>query len=181
MRWNKEKLWYPICVPPLEKNLCTLTREEAQAYFDWFLGVLPGRVEYLRSVCPGLDGSPESLLPLWEWFLQTARIEKQPEHRFSLQTEYILRDVGMYLGDVFARNCPGIYWGFFTEPKTDVFVNTPVLMGFEDRDYTPAFYAVFEPIHMARVQAGKILRGQAAPGDLLVLYQKWTRMLPKEM
>ena len=119
-----------------------------------------------------LDLSPGSLLPLWSWFLAVAEIEPTPmarlmeldqqyhthseqiraylldqsQDQFSLETEFILRDVGMYLGEVFTKNEPGICWSYYEKPKSDFFVNMPVLLGFEDSNYQPPFKMVFEPL-----------------------------------
>ena len=90
-----------------------------------------------------LDLSPGSLLPLWSWFLAVAELEPTPmarlmeldqqyhthleqiraylldqsQDQFSLETEFILRDVGMYLGQVFTKNEPGIYWSYYEKPQ----------------------------------------------------------------
>ena len=153
-----------------------------------------------------IDCSPTSLIPVWKWFLSIVEIERMPidsaenkdvaederaeafreyferkaEKRFTLQSEYILQDIGRYLGEVFVKNNPPIYWSFYETPKNDFFVNMPLLMGFADNSFDPPFKMEFEPIHMTRVQASKILTNESHSDDLLKLYTKWVgSYLPK--
>ena len=191
MHWNPEQLTYQICIPPLHaKNICDFSHEEAEAYFLWYMEAVPQRVAYLSETCAAqlrcdrsaLDLSPESLRLLWRWFLLAAKTEPAPQaavsrtkKQLTLQTEYILRDIGMYLGEVFCARHKSLFWGHFETPKHDFFVNQAVIMGFEDRSYVPPFKMVFEPIHMAGVQAAKILHGQMKEEDLLQLYRHWEK------
>jgi hypothetical protein len=148
--------------------------------------------------------SPESLVFLWKWFLKIAETERTPaeglkylvnsnrdyphafrqyllnqeKQQFSLQTEYILIDIGIYVGEVFVRENPTIRWGYYTEPKTDFFVNKPVLCGFVDTRFTPHFQTEFEPIHMVGVQAANIWDNTQKDTDLLDLYRKWIKYIP---
>ncbi len=146
-----------------------------------------------------LDLSPNSLILVWSWFLSVVKIERTPTSRllelermystrseqirrylldqsreqFSLETEFILRDIGMYLGEVFTKNEPLIYWAYYEKPKSDFFVNMPVLFGFEDPNFTPPFKMEFEPTHMARVQAANIWDNTQRKEDLYNIYCKW--------
>lgn len=143
----------------------------------------------------------DSLILIWKWFLSVAQVEESPKEsidelrnsmsgmpesfiqhitnyekrRFSLITAYIMRDIGMYLGEVFVKNYSYISWGFYTKPKRDFFVNQPVLQGFEDKNYEPVFKPNFEPIHMVSVQAANIFDKTANKNDLYNLYAKWTQ------
>jgi hypothetical protein len=102
----------------------------------------------------------------------------ESKEQFSLQTEYIIRDIGMYMGQVFVHNNPRIHWGYYEKPKTDFFVNQPLLLGFEDSNFTPPFKCAFEPIHMVGVQAANIWENTQKNEDLLLLYQRWEQMIP---
>ena len=119
--------------------------------------------KYLDINPSNMDLSPESLTHIWQWFLEIAEIERTPnsqlkhikeqykdfpfsfseylvnesKEQFSLKTEYIIRDIGMYMGQVFVHNNPRIHWGYYEKPKTDFFVNVPLLLGFEDSSFTP--------------------------------------------
>lgn len=128
---------------------------------------------------------------LWKWFRQRARTERiirtdaeksskvfpdsiwKNERQLTLETEYILRDIGMYLGETFRKHHPSIYWTYYTKPRRDFFVNHPLLKGFVDTTFGHPFEACFEPIHMAGVQASKILKNTSQDTDLLRIYNIW--------
>ena len=138
-----------------------------------------------------MNCTPESLHLLWKWFLQRAETESvvyvdeekhnnkisnsiwRKEKQLTLETEYILRDIGMYLGETFRKNHPNIYWTYYTKPRKDFFVNHPILKGFVDRTFNQPFEACFEPIHMAKIQATKVMDKTAKTVDLLNLYSIW--------
>ncbi|MBR3919861.1 MAG: hypothetical protein IKJ59_14225 [Clostridia bacterium] len=150
-----------------------------------------------------LDLSAESLVYIWEWFLKVAEIEQTPKaalndlskqynylprslkkhfleqskEQLSLQTEYIIRDIGMYIGEVFVREHPVIYWGYYTPPQLDRFTNSPLLLGFE-YDYVSPFKVPFEPIHMVGVQAANLFDKSANKMDLIKIYRIWERHVP---
>lgn len=202
MFWIKKPLNYEILVPPLEKPVDQLSRAEARQYFDWYLSKLEDRTDYLRDVTGlPLDHSPASLVPLWKWFLRHAEIEKTPPARLaeleaqfagsplaatlleenarqlSLQTEYMIRDIGMYWGQVFVKNHPGIHWDFYTTPKRDMFVNRPLLMGFPNEIFPEKEGVPFEPVHMAGVQASKLFRGNQSKYDLIRVHNIWAEKI----
>lgn len=203
MHWHFRKLKYDILVPKLDKNIFRLTEEETTAYFEWFMEQVPLRVAYVSKVCAKelhipverMDCSPESLLLLWKWFRKRAKTErvilteeekKQPgyangmfrhERQLTLETEYILRDIGMYLGETFRKNHPQIYWTYYTKPKRSFFANHPLLKGFVDMTTGVPFHAEFEPIHMAGVQASKILSKESKDSDLLNIYNIWAQKM----
>lgn len=78
------------------------------------------------------DDSVESLILIWSCFLKTARIEKTPKEeiekmgdgakifgesfinrmRFTSTTEYIIHDIGMYVGQCFVLDYPQLYWSY---------------------------------------------------------------------
>jgi hypothetical protein len=203
MYWHFRKLTYDILIPKLDKSIYKLTKKEAAAYFEWFMDQVPERVAYVSQVCAKelhisvkrMDCSPKSLVLLWKWFRKRAETEpvilteeekKQPgyadgmfrnERQLTLETEYILRDIGMYLGETFRKNHPQIYWTYYTEPKRDFFANHPLLKGFIDMTTGVPFYAEFEPIHMAGVQASKILSKKSEDTDLLHIYTIWSQKM----
>jgi hypothetical protein len=82
------------------------------------------------------------------------------------------------MGQVFVYNNSKIHWSYYEKPKTDFFVNIPLLLGFEDSNFTPPFPVEFEPIHMVGVQAAKIWGKTQKSEDLFHLYQQWTKMIP---
>ncbi len=203
MQWRFSKATYDYLIPKLEKNIYDLSEKEAAEYYAWFVAQIPTRITYISKACAKdlhiplekMDCSPESLVLLWRWFRKKAKTEKiipsleapthgaqysgpsLPRNQLTLETEYILRDIGMYLGEVFRKNCRNIHWTYYTQPKRDMYVNHPLLQGFVDRSTGTPFNASFEPIHMARVQAIKLLNGKSMDEDLLKLYWFWATMV----
>ena len=200
MFWRRKKLDYQILIPPLEKPFNLLRKAEAQDYFNWYMGKLDERVAYLKSVSTlDLDYSPSSLVPLWSWFLKNAEIEPTPQKQLesydeqlralkspfrdlfiadhttqlSLETEYMIMDIAMYFGQVFVYNYPSIFWGFYTSPKSDAFVNQPVLMGFPNQVCPEKKGIPLGVHHVVRMRALRLLNHDALAGDLLSIYQVW--------
>ena len=199
---------YDVCIPPLYKPFHELTHEETEAFYQWHMSHLRERIDYLSSFVSHAMGirretinlSPQSLIPVWEWFLSVIKTERTPPERlkelekeysshsiyfiqylmdqskdqYTIETELILRDIGMYFGEVFVKNEPCIHWSYYEKPKSDFFVNMPVLLGFEDSSYSPPFKMEFEPVHMAKVQAANIWDGSQKKEDLYNLYTKWS-------
>lgn len=192
MIFFRKKVPYDYLVLPLNKSIYDLSPEEAQQYFNWYMEKLPERVAYVSQVCARelhipakqLDCSPESLVLLWRWLRRRARTELSPcpgdpkRMVLTAQTELLLLDVGMYLGETLQRNVLGLKWSYYTEPKKDFFCNHPLLEGFVDMTSGKPFHAVFEPIHMAKVQATKLLRHASGTHDLLDLYELWAKKAP---
>lgn len=205
---------YEFVLPPFDGLPESFNKKTTQQYFEWYLEVLPSRVNCLAELCSSMSGipidkidnSPSSLVYVWEWFLKVAQIEKtsdeilkeierglkqfpesfikhflsHSERRFTLVTELLLRDIGMYLGNVFANYSDLLNWGYFSRPKNVMYVNTPLIEGFFDSEFTPPFKLNFEPIHMAHVQASKIFGNTATKNDLFNLFKVWENYIPKK-
>ena len=203
MYWKVKPLTYDILIPPLKKPFEKFSKTEAKEYFDWYIGKIPERIDYLRAYSGlNLDLSPESLVTIWAWFLKNAEVEKTPRIRIdelkrqtkdlppdirrtvirensrqlSLQTEYMVRDITMYFGEVCVVNNEAIHWGYHTDIKKDSFANRPILQGFLDRDFSPPFKAGFDPGFMVRGGAFSLLHGETSENELKILYDKWQRM-----
>ena len=204
MYWQKKKLHYDILIPPINKPFEKFNSSEAESYFKWHMSQLDNRIKYLQDYAGiALNYSVDSLIDIWGWFLKNAEIEKTPKikmneikrqlkgqpkeiseavlkeqsEQFSLETEYILRDIAMYFGEVYVKNNSSISWGYHTDVKADSFANMPLLVGFEDREFDPPFKAIFEPLHMLHVQACNIFDNNQSDKDLLNLYKTWQRMV----
>jgi hypothetical protein len=198
--WHPQEFTYDILIPKLDKSIFALTEEEAEAYFQWFMERVPERVAYVSKVCASelgisedrLDCSPESLVLLWRWFILRGKTETVPEpedrqlkntqksaiarieRQLTLETEYIIRDIGMYFGETLRKNNSSLYWTYYTTPTTDFYQNHPLLMGFISRKGESVFKMPFEPIHMAHVQGVNLLDNSAKETDLLKVYNFWT-------
>ena len=194
---------YGVYLPPIHKNIDQFTPREAKEYFEWFMDIKGERIEYLKQFSRlKLNYSIESLVPLWSWFLRNAEIEVTPKEqidnfrkkleeskfpladvvlqnqtkRFTLETECIIRDIGMYWGDIFVKNHPDVNWSYFTKPKRHLFVNRPLLTGFPNEVDPEKKGMPFEPIHMTHVRACRLFDGESSKKDLLEIHYIWENM-----
>lgn len=204
MYWKRKKLAYNILIPPINKPFAEFTLKETECYFQWHINHIDERVIYLSDFSGiTLDYTVESLVDIWRWFLEIAEIEKTPKRKinelekqlgkipkeiadtilteqkehFTLQTEYIIRDIAMYFGQVYVKNNPSISWGYHTDINKDSFANMPLLVGFEDRDFNPPFKVEFEPIFIVHGIACNIFDKEQNTTDLKEMYLNWQRMV----
>ena len=71
---------YLPLVPPIPKAPIEFTKQETQAYFDWYMEHIDERCQYVIEKASSylhcspsvFDYSYESLIPLWEWFINDA-------------------------------------------------------------------------------------------------------------
>ena len=160
-RYNKD-VQYDLLVPPLGLDFYNMTPKQAKENFEWFISKIPERMEYFRNRCTSdlnirkesLDYSADSLILIWRWFLKTARMEKTPNEildkmkqgakvfgesfinweQFTVATQFIMRDIGMYIGQSYVLNYPRLYWHYYTKPKNEVNAKQPVVAGFYFKD-----------------------------------------------
>ena len=174
---------------PTNKRMFALTAAEAQSFFDWYVQHIPERIRHLAQQCglpPYTDSAsyawnPEYLRKIWKWFLRSAIIQQDPvtgKKQLSGMTESMLRDIGMYVGEMFVSLYPNLRWGYYTEPKNS-FTNHPMVFGFVDDSFTPPARVPFEPTYMVGVRAAKILRGKHVQSDLYDLFQYWAKYAEK--
>ena len=150
---------YEYMISPIGSyDFDNFTAKEAKEYFEWFMGEREKRVhilsEYIKSEGEEIefDYTPESLVPLWTWFLKKIRFEKRSEEeikeeranspewmqehisedRPSIETLKYVLDIAVYFGEVFVRNNEEkLYWGYKTKPKRLISVNRPAVFGFK--------------------------------------------------
>lgn len=189
-------------------NFRKMAPTQAQENFEWFISKIPEQMAYFCRRCAAdlkvsesaLDFSPESLTLVWRWFIEIARIvPTQPEelkrleagakifgasfinkYQFSVASQFIMRDIGMYLGEVFVRNYPQLYWSYYTKPKNVQDVNEPLVFGFvipTEGNIGGAFQ--FNPMVGPRVQGGHLLTGTQNEQDLLNVFRTWEKYIPQ--
>lgn len=194
---------YEVLVPPFSLEYDTWSSIKAEEYLEWYKTHIPERIKYLSHKA-GVQITeerikPETLTDIWTWFFQNAEIEKVPKRelekqqaafgqfgdsffaktRYSVRSEYILRDIAMYLSAVFKTNHPAIHWGIIRKPKRHVNYNQPVLKGFLDTRHGKPFESTFQPDHMVHIQAVRFCEGTGTPNDLLNLYRIWEQDIPQ--
>ncbi len=146
---------YNYLVSPFDfDSFDNISKKQAQEYFEWYIAQSETRIGLLRTFTneknPGrisFDNSPESLVPLWDWFEDEILFGEQgvsSEPKDGCNTELpgealkVILDISFYFAEVVLRNNPSIAWGYFTKPKSRMSVNKPVLVGFKaDMDLDP--------------------------------------------
>lgn len=188
---------YYAISPPFEiKEFEVMTKKEAQQHFDWFVSQIPDRLNQLKALYAWsnendalpLNGSPESLTALWEWFIPMVEIEPKsseeiakelaqlPEwvheeylenpYEFTLATHSMVIDIGIYFGEVFIKEFPELEWGFVSKPKSLVHVNRPIIM-LKDSSFE------FEPRQLIYTLTLEILKKETKKEALRELYEVW--------
>ncbi len=133
-------------MPPFDYS--KLTDEEAERVFAEFTAEGAELVARLRREVGEdvLDFSPESLRPLWEWFLRREASRREaggelpswylpdpPELARERLSPAALRDVdaiGRYVAEVFLRNVEGSHWTIGNLPRRILYIhqNRPVIV-----------------------------------------------------
>lgn len=171
-------------MPPVDYS--ELSDEEAQRRFDELTSSSPERVAWLRQeVGDVLDLSPESLVPLWEWFVRRegARRDRDgelpswyepdpPELASQRLSPATLRDVdaiGLYLAEVFLHNVPGAAWGIGKLPKRMKYAhqNKPVVKLENEQDVNTIGIAYGNAVRVGLMGEG------SEPDTLLQAYRAW--------
>ncbi len=152
---------YELMVSPVDSKLPfkEFSKKQAKEYFQWHMGQIGHRIDVLaqylkRDGCRMIfDDSPESLIPLWEWYEDHIVEERKTEEEYQREIqsypkwmeEYISdtkisvlktlkfgADIAIYFAEVVRKNSGGkISWGYYTRPKNADSVNRPVLLGFK--------------------------------------------------
>ena len=211
LRFSKD-VEYDLLVPPYGQDYYLMTPKQVKDNFEWFISKIPERVDYLINRCAKdlkvsvdeFDYSPESLKLIWRWFLKTAKIEKVPKdqldemvkqwghlgkeskminyEQLTVATQFITRDIGMYLGEVFTRKYPGIItWGYFMKPKSEVSAKRPVLLGFYYERIDPQYSMPLDPIGAVEGIAGNLFDRAQNELDLHNLYVERKRYIIDEI
>lgn len=186
---------YRIIQPPFTLKFREMKKEELKAYFEWFQGVLPKRLDELKGAVqrtPGFeewqaDLTPNSLDLLGEWF--SAQVETRlrgrneiqeigdrslfpvgiPEEDLTNRAFSISMDVGMYLSQVFLKNHSSLHWEQSFRNKKEVDYGQPVLVGFGA--------VPFNPVRMLVTLAYGLVNNQKSAKSLRDLYDCWADML----
>ena len=131
---------YEILKPPTNNSyLNELNKKELKKYYDWYIALIPERLNLLAQIVkstPGysewkMDFTPESLVKLGFWFYENietrALSEKEIEDKINSAPNIydknsvekwevteksfsIAIDIGMYLASVLLRNNSALYW-----------------------------------------------------------------------
>lgn len=184
---------YPMMEPPFQvKPFKEMTKKDAQEHFRWYTGQIEDRIGLLRRAFDmtgggsdeDLDLSPNSLKPMWKWFLKRVTFaDKSPEKireelesmssclsdttgvnikEPSKETQILAMDIAIYFGEVFVKHFEKISWGFVTKPRSLPYVNKPVLVGFRKTELDPRMVILN-------------MLDEQDPDALLKLYDIWVK------
>ncbi len=151
---NYREMQLPFETVPFKE----MNRKQAVQYLNWYIEVLDERIAYLANHVHETGGdvifdySPESLDPLWEWFMPRVKLVPMSEERrkeemkgikpwmvkympelgleISSYTWRVMYDITAYCGQVVVKNIPELHWGCLSRPKSLVGLNEPCLLGF---------------------------------------------------
>lgn len=187
---------YLLMQPPFEvKTFKNMSKKEAETHFNWYVNEIPSRLELLEKTYREtsneveivLDYSPESLIKLWQWYINNVEIEEKSEELKKLEMEQypewvrvnlssqkisigwmaIAMDIAIYFSEFFIREHTTIKWGIVSKPKSLAYINKPVLVGFKgglDLDST----------NLVRVLTSKLIDGDKDANSLLKVYTTWS-------
>lgn len=198
---------YDLLVPPLGLDFYKMSPKQAKENFNWYMSKIPERMVYLRNRCAKdlkiplgmLDYSPESLIIIWRWFLSVALLEKTPKveldkmieaseifgesyinrEQFTVATQFIMRDIGMYIGQVFVTNNAQLSWSFYVKPKNEINANQPVMVGFYYKDQNTEGEVKINPMNFVLGAAANIFNYKQNEKDVYDQYMKWIRWVPQ--
>jgi hypothetical protein len=134
-----------------------MSKTEAKEYYEWFLSIIPRRIEALQEYVESsgslvqLDLSQDSLISLWGWFIPRIEQKKltaeemneelelvpdwmRPEVeqnvlKFSKDTETQIIDIGIYFSSVLLHSSNQLKWIVIHKPRNHADVNQPLLAG----------------------------------------------------
>jgi hypothetical protein len=198
---------YDLLVPPLGLDFYNMTAKQAGENFEWFVSKIPERMAYFRNRCASdlnipietFDYSSDSMIPVWRWFLKIARMEKTPKEelermkegakvfgesfinleQFTVATQFIMRDIGMYIGQSYVLNYPQLYWHYHTKPKNEINAKQPVIAGFRAKYMDKEGDAVINPMGFVEGAAAGFFDKTQKETDIYDSYMQWVQWIPE--
>lgn len=186
---------YSAIQPPFTLKLREMPKKELNRYFQWFMDVLPQRVNELAEAVkqtPGFetwqaDCTPASLDTLGEWFAGQVETRNRTEEELQAikdrlvfqvdisgeeltnRTFSLAMDVGMYFSKVLLKNYPALRWEQPLNDKKFVDYGQPVLMRFSN--------APLNPVRIVVVLARSIANKKQTGSRLRELYNIWSKLI----
>ncbi|MGN7326548.1 hypothetical protein [Bacillus pumilus] len=192
--------YYPWEAPPFEmKSFEEMSKKEAKQFFDWYVGQMPERINVLEEVTKGfvtLDFTKESLIDLFDWYLEIVTVREMSEEEIGIVLEEysqypkhiyndlkkellanpvelekidyaIAMDIAIYYGETIIRNYPQVKWTYFTKPKSYAFLNEPILV-YEDKEQ--GIYFERNPRRLMKVLIEGIKEQDETPDSLYKMF-----------
>lgn len=150
--------------PALAKgSLRTVSREEAEQFFAWFMAARADRLKILAQWVPATTRADAAAVgSVVLGMLREASYAAYQDQRAAAVTAFV-GDVGIWLGERIIAAAPVLTWRLMTSHKKATGYQRPVLMGFPRLD--PAYYVDvgFFVASWAELAA----RGRMARGEFL--------------
>jgi hypothetical protein len=183
---------YATIQPPFTLRFREMPKKELLEYAAWFHSITPERITELAKAVkdtPGFEGwqpdlTPESLESLGRWFQSQVETRKKtaeeveeirskltfpiefPENELTNKSFSLAMDIGMYFGQVVAKNMPGTRWDQYLKNKKDADYGQPVLMGFGAAPLNPVSIGVTTAYAISRKK----------PARLREIYDTWAKL-----
>jgi len=152
---------YTVFDPGVSAPLHTLSRSEAEAHFDLFVGSIDERIKILQKLVGDrllLDFTRVSLVKLDVWYPKAVEPDEryQDEGRPSPETFSIANDLSMYIGETIIRNTSGLSWQLLIHHQKNVSYHRPVIMGWNvpNQEYNVDFDLLLGQYAFRLVQGG---------------------------
>jgi hypothetical protein len=186
---------YEIIQPPFGKNLRDMSKIELKQYFQWFVDILPRRIDGLADAVhetPGFESwqadlAPSSLSQLGDWFALQVETRRRSEaemeemkgkqafpieasnNELTNKTFSLAMDIGMYFGQVLLTNHPSLKWSQDISDKKFVDYGQPLLVGFGS--------VPLNPVGIVVVLAYGLVSGKRTGDRLRQLYDIWQNQI----
>jgi len=96
-----------------------------------------------------------------------------PDKVMTRETEALLWDISMYVGDGFTRLSPKLQWELYRDHRSEVSYNHPVVRGFTPSGTVPGTRLWIQPISLVRFVALDHVDGVGTEHDLWDAVLKW--------
>lgn len=186
----------PFEIEPFEE----MKKREAKKYFSWFMTQIDVCIDELNQMIRDenfvLDFTPNSLGPLWKWFLDNMIIVPRNKEEYEEDvrrrggcSKYVRRDyfsektlqkgriIGIYFAETLRKNNENLYWDIAKGGKKMFSVNEPVIYGICTEGFCPFFDPRFQ-ISNCMLKAWDDLEKKETSyyykeNQLLFLYKLW--------
>jgi len=180
---------------PLPVPLQEMSKKQLRAFAAWYHDISADRISQLIKTVHGTpffnvwnpDYSPESLKILGEWLRSQVgmrphtdaemRAQRKglppdievPEETLDDYSVSLIFDVSMYLGQVWIKNHPTLFWKQNITAKKYAFYGHPIIGGFGKTE--------FSPIHMVKVLTFGLADETYSKDRLYELYGIWKKYI----
>ena len=163
---------YACFDPGVDSPLDEVSRKEARAHYDLFIGQRKERISQLGALVArdgiSMDGDDESILQLNGWFFQNVEPDSTGEYTLRPIWYSVVNDIAIYLCEELIRRAPWLHWEFYTYGKKDISYQRPVIMGFNVKN--KRYNVDFD--HMIGTYAHRVVRGKEDERDFFMKIMK---------